>query len=52
MAYVILTNILAVVVVLGVMILMHEAGPFLAAKYFCLRVHGFFFRVGWRAVWG
>src|SRR3990172_4239307 len=46
MAYVILTNVLAVVVVLGVMILIHELGHFLAAKYFGIRVHVFSFGFG------
>ena len=48
MVYVILTNIIAVVVVLGVMILVHEAGHFVAAKYFGIRVHVFSFGFGWR----
>src|SRR5262245_40315792 len=34
-------NILAVIVVLGVMIIIHELGHFLAAKYFGVRVDGF-----------
>jgi len=46
MLYVILTNVLAVVVVLGVMILIHELGHFLAAKYFGIRVHVFSFGFG------
>ncbi|MBI4465373.1 MAG: RIP metalloprotease RseP [Acidobacteria bacterium] len=48
MFYVILTNIIAVVVVLGVMILVHELGHFVAAKYFGIRVHVFSFGFGWR----
>src|SRR3989304_5987718 len=51
MAYVILTNVLAVVVVLGVMILIHELGHFLAAKYFGIRVEVFSFGFGKR-LWG
>ena len=46
MIYVVLTNILAVIVVLGVMILVHEMGHFLAAKYFRIRVHVFSFGFG------
>jgi regulator of sigma E protease len=46
MAYVILTNVLAVAVVLGVMILIHELGHFLAAKYFGIRVQVFSFGFG------
>lgn len=46
MLYVILTNVLAVAVVLGVMILIHELGHFLAAKYFGIRVHVFSFGFG------
>ncbi len=41
MSYVIVTNVLAVVVVLGVMILAHELGHFLAAKWFGVRVDVF-----------
>ena len=48
MLYVILTNLLAVVVVLGVMILVHELGHFLAAKYFGIRVEVFSFGFGKR----
>ena len=48
MLYVILTNLLAVVVVLGIMILMHELGHFLAAKYFGVRVEVFSFGFGKR----
>ena len=43
MFYKLLTDVLAVVVVLGVMILIHELGHFLAAKYFGIRVHVFSF---------
>ncbi|MCH7978190.1 MAG: RIP metalloprotease RseP [Acidobacteria bacterium] len=46
MLYVAITNILAVIVVLGVMILIHELGHFLAAKYFGIRVHVFSFGFG------
>jgi regulator of sigma E protease len=46
MLYVFVTNILAVVVVLGIMILIHELGHFLAAKYFGIRVHVFSFGFG------
>lgn len=46
MLYVIVTNVLAVVVVLGVMILIHELGHFVAAKYFGVRVHVFSFGFG------
>ena len=46
MIYVVLTNILAVIVVLGVMILVHELGHFVAAKYFGIRVHVFSFGFG------
>src|SRR3989304_2615787 len=46
MLYVILTNLLAVIVVLGVMILVHELGHFVAAKYFGIRVHVFSFGFG------
>jgi regulator of sigma E protease len=48
MLYVIITNLLAVVVVLGVMILIHELGHFLAAKYFGVRVETFSFGFGKR----
>ena len=41
MFYVVITNILAVIVVLGVMILIHELGHFLAAKYFGIGVQVF-----------
>jgi regulator of sigma E protease len=51
MLYVIVTNLLAVVVVLGVMILVHELGHFLAAKYFGVRVEVFSFGFGKR-LWG
>jgi regulator of sigma E protease len=50
MLYVIITNILAVVLVLGVMILIHEAGHFVAAKYFGIRVHVFSFGFGPRLI--
>jgi regulator of sigma E protease len=46
MLYVFVTNVLAVAVVLGVMILIHELGHFLAAKYFGIRVHVFSFGFG------
>ena len=46
MLYVVITNILAVVIVLGVMILIHELGHFVAAKYFGIRVHVFSFGFG------
>ncbi len=46
MLYVVITNILAVVVVLGVMIVIHELGHFLAAKYFGIKVHVFAFGFG------
>ena len=46
MLYAFVTNILAVIVVLGVMILIHELGHFLAAKYFGIRVHVFSFGFG------
>jgi len=51
MLYVIVTNLLAVVLVLGVMILVHELGHFLAAKYFGVRVDVFSFGFGKR-LWG
>ena len=51
MLYVVITNLLAVVVVLGVMILIHELGHFLAAKYFGIRVEVFSFGFGKR-LWG
>lgn len=44
--YVVITNILAVIVVLGIMILIHELGHFLAAKYFGIGVHVFSFGFG------
>ena len=50
MLYVIVTNILAVVLVLGIMILIHELGHFLAAKYFGIRVHVFSFGFGPRLI--
>ena len=50
MLYVIITNILAVVLVLGIMILIHEAGHFVAAKYFGIRVHVFSFGFGPRLI--
>ncbi len=43
---VILQNILAVIFVLGVMILVHEMGHFIAAKYFQVRVEAFSFGFG------
>ena len=46
MLYVAITNVLAVILVLGVMILIHELGHFLAAKYFGIRVHVFSFGFG------
>jgi regulator of sigma E protease len=49
--YVVITNLLAVVVVLGVMILIHELGHFLAAKYFGIRVEVFSLGFGKR-LWG
>src|SRR6266851_3124622 len=36
-----IVNLLAVVVVLGVMIIVHESGHFVAAKYFGVRVESF-----------
>ena len=51
MLYVVITNLLAVVVVLGVMILIHELGHFLAAKYFGIRVEVFSLGFGKR-LWG
>ena len=50
MIYVIITNVLAVLVVLGVMILIHELGHFLAAKYFGIKVHVFSFGFGPRLI--
>ena len=44
--YVVITNILAVIVVLGIMILIHELGHFLAAKYFGIGVQTFSFGFG------
>ena len=41
MFYVVLTNILAVIVVLGVMILVHELGHFVAARLTGMRVNKF-----------
>jgi len=49
--YIAITNVLAVVLVLGVMILIHELGHFLAAKYFGIRVEVFSFGFGKR-LWG
>jgi len=43
---IILQNILAVIFVLGVMILVHELGHFLAAKHFGVRVEAFSFGFG------
>ena len=51
MSYIILTNIVAVVVVLGVMILVHEWGHFVAAKWFGVRVDVFSIGFGKR-LWG
>lgn len=48
MLYDVVTNILAVVFVLGVMILIHEFGHFIAAKYFGIRVHVFSLGFGTR----
>jgi regulator of sigma E protease len=44
--YGIFTNIVAVIIVLGVMILIHELGHFLAAKYFGIGVQVFSFGFG------
>jgi regulator of sigma E protease len=49
--YVIITNLLAVAIVLGVMIVIHELGHFLAAKYFGIRVETFSIGFGKR-LWG
>ncbi|MBI4460348.1 MAG: RIP metalloprotease RseP [Acidobacteria bacterium] len=46
MIYVVLTNVVAVIVVLGIMILVHEWGHFAAAKFFGIRVHVFSFGFG------
>ena len=46
MLYNVFTNILAVIFVLGIMILIHELGHFLAAKYFGIRVYVFSFGFG------
>jgi len=46
MLYIFTTNILAVVVVLGIMILIHELGHFLAAKFFGIGVQVFSFGFG------
>ena len=46
----ILTNIIVVVVVLGVMILVHELGHFIAAKWFGVRVLTFSLGFGKRLV--
>ena len=51
MIYVIITNVLAVLLVLGVMILIHELGHFLAAKYFGIKVYVFSLGFGPR-IWG
>ena len=51
MAIEVLTNIVAVVVVLGIMILVHEWGHFVAAKFFGVRVEIFSFGFGPR-LWG
>src|SRR5262245_9701485 len=45
------TNILAGVVVLGIMILIHELGHFIAAKWFGVRVEVFSLGFG-RRLWG
>lgn len=50
MLSILITNILAVIVVLGVMILVHELGHFLAAKYFKVRVEVFALGFGKRLV--
>src|SRR5579864_6889292 len=44
--YNLITDILAVIVVLGIMILIHELGHFLAAKYFGIGVQVFSFGFG------
>src|SRR5579864_3794626 len=44
--YNLITDILAVIVVLGIMILIHELGHFLAAKYFGIGVQTFSFGFG------
>lgn len=41
MSYLIFTNVVAVIIVLGVMILIHELGHFLAARWFKVRVEVF-----------
>ena len=46
MLYNVFTNIFAVIFVLGIMILIHELGHFLAAKYFGIRVYVFSFGFG------
>lgn len=51
MPFIILTDIGAVIVVLGVMILVHEWGHFIAAKWFRVRVEVFSFGFGKR-LWG
>ncbi len=50
MTFVILTNVLAVIGVLGVMILIHELGHFMAAKWFGVRVETFSLGFGKRLV--
>src|SRR5207253_10742360 len=45
-----LTSVLAMVVVLGFMILIHEFGHYAAAKYFGVRVEAFSIGVGLRLV--
>src|SRR4029077_13854501 len=49
--YDLVTNLLAMVFVLGVMVLIHELGHFLAAKYFGIRVEVFSIGFGKR-LWG
>src|ERR1051325_5851397 len=49
--YVFITNVLAMIVVLGVMVLIHELGHFIAAKYFGIRVEVFSVGFGKR-LWG
>jgi len=51
MAANVLTNIVAVVIVLGIMILVHEWGHFVAARFFGVRVEIFSFGFGPR-LWG
>ena len=51
MIYDFVTNILAMIVVLGVMVLIHELGHFIAAKFFGIRVEVFSIGFGKR-LWG